>query len=68
MLDINLAGGRSFQVADALRARAIPFAFSTGYAGGGDLPEHFHDVPIISKPLDPAHLVATLARLAMPDA
>ena len=68
VLDINLAGGRSFQVADALRARAIPFAFSTGYAGGGDLPEHFHDVPIISKPLDPAHLVATLARLAMPDA
>ncbi len=67
VLDINLAGDRSFQVADALKARAIPFAFSTGYAGGGDLPAHFHDVPIIVKPLDPAHLVATLAGLALPD-
>jgi hypothetical protein len=31
VLDVNLSGQKSFPIADALVARSVPFAFSTGY-------------------------------------
>ena len=31
ILDVNLAGERSFGIADALRMRKLPFVFATGY-------------------------------------
>ena len=31
VVDVNLAGEPSFPVADALRARGVPFLFTTGY-------------------------------------
>ncbi|WP_261404766.1 response regulator [Chenggangzhangella methanolivorans] len=44
LLDVNLGGEQSFEVADALAARNIPFVFVTGYGGGRarPLPERPH--------------------------
>ena len=46
ILDINLAGERSNEIAERLRARGIPFAFASGY---GVAPEGYA-VPMIEKP------------------
>ena len=35
VLDVNLGEGRSYPVADILRARGIPFLFATGYSVAG---------------------------------
>lgn len=49
LLDVNVAGREVFPVAEALRARGVPFVFSTGYGEGG-LPEHWRGNPTIQKP------------------
>lgn len=49
VLDVNLAGTRSFPVADILRQRDIPFAFATGYGAEG-LSADYRDVPRLEKP------------------
>lgn len=49
LLDVNVAGREVFPVADALRARGVPFVFSTGYGEAG-LPEHWRGNPTIQKP------------------
>lgn len=35
ILDVNLNDGRSYEVAEVLKDRQIPFLFATGYAEGG---------------------------------
>ena len=49
LLDVNVAGREVFPIADALRARGVPFVFSTGYGEAG-LPEHWRGHPTIQKP------------------
>jgi CheY-like chemotaxis protein len=49
LLDVNVAGREVFPVAEALRARGVPFVFSTGYGEAG-LPEHWRGHPTIQKP------------------
>jgi CheY-like chemotaxis protein len=49
ILDVNLAGERSFAIADALRMRKLPFVFATGY-GIASIPQPQRDVPILQKP------------------
>ena len=49
ILDINLAGERSFPVAHLLRERGLPFLFSTGYGAQG-LEDPFRDVFTLKKP------------------
>ena len=49
LLDVNVAGQQIFPVADALKARGVPFVFSTGYGEAG-LPEHWRGHPTIQKP------------------
>lgn len=49
VLDVNVNGKDTYGVADALRARAIPFVFATGY-GTKELAERFRDTPITQKP------------------
>lgn len=49
LLDLNLAGARSYPVADALEARKIRYAFATGYGAGGIASEYAH-VPTLTKP------------------
>lgn len=50
VLDINLAGEKVFPVCDALRARGIPFVFTTAYETSS-LPRDYADYPVISKPI-----------------
>ena len=49
LLDVNVAGRQVFPVAEALRARGVPFVFSTGYGEGG-LPDEWRGNPTIQKP------------------
>jgi DNA-binding response OmpR family regulator len=49
LLDVNLRGATAFGVADILQARAIPFAFVTGYDCAA-LPDRFAQVPALQKP------------------
>lgn len=61
LLDINLNGRQSFPVADAIRARGLPFLFATGY-GSRILEAAWRDVPILQKPFSLDELRAALAK------
>jgi light-regulated signal transduction histidine kinase (bacteriophytochrome) len=50
LLDINLDGEMSWEVATALRERGIPFAFSTGYGAAVRLPDGLADAVVLKKP------------------
>ena len=50
LLDVNLDGEMSWEVADALKGRSIPFAFSTGYDQSNMLPERFAGTDVMAKP------------------
>ncbi|HET6655391.1 MAG TPA: response regulator [Gammaproteobacteria bacterium] len=59
LLDLNLAGERSYPVADTLKGRDIPFAFMTGYHVD-DLRPEWRDRPILQKPFLMAELVRVI--------
>lgn len=40
LLDVNLGGRPIFPVADALRARGVPYAFASGYGEAGISEDH----------------------------
>jgi CheY-like chemotaxis protein len=61
LLDVNLGGETVFPVAEALRARGIPFVFATGYGDGHD--PRFGDAPNLGKPIVPARLEQVLKQL-----
>jgi DNA-binding response OmpR family regulator len=50
LLDVNLRGEPAFPVAEALRARRIPFVFMTGYSESA-IPDSYRDVPLLEKPV-----------------
>jgi DNA-binding NarL/FixJ family response regulator len=61
ILDINLAGERSTPIAEALRARGVPFAFASGYGGA---PEGFAGkVLLIEKPYGERDVEQALRKL-----
>jgi DNA-binding response OmpR family regulator len=60
ILDVNVAGRMSFPVAEALRARGIPFIFATGY-GASALPEEFRDQVILHKPFRMSDIMRELS-------
>jgi CheY-like chemotaxis protein len=60
ILDINVAGTRSFPVADILRQRGIPFAFASGYGDEG-LVDGYRKVPALQKPYARKDLERTIA-------
>lgn len=49
LLDVNLNGERSTDLARMMREAGRPFIFTTGYGADGVEPE-FADVPVLSKP------------------
>lgn len=49
LLDVNVAGKQVFPIAEALKARGVPFVFSTGYGEGG-LPDEWRGQPTLQKP------------------
>ena len=62
MLDINLQDDEVFPVADALVARGVPFAFTTGYEVR-IVPERYRHAAVLHKPYDPPGILkALLAR------
>lgn len=61
ILDINLGGEMAYPVADALRARGIPFVFATGYDAEA-IPETYAGVPRIEKPVLLREITAALAK------
>lgn len=63
LLDVNLDGEMSFEVADRLIARGIPLVFATGYEGAGMLPERLKSVPVVNKPFAIVELEALLKGL-----
>lgn len=62
VLDVNLRGDLVFPVADALRARGVPFAFATGY-DRWTLPDRFTDALRVEKPLQARTIADMLAPL-----
>ena len=62
VLDVNLNGDPVFPVANALRARGIPFVFATGYEGAA-LPEAYRDIPVWQKPFEPEDLAKALPQI-----
>ena len=59
VLDVNLRGDMVYPIADALRARGVPFAFATGYDQWA-LPERFSDAPRVEKPFKGYKVAAVL--------
>ena len=58
LLDVNLGGETVFAVAEALAARAVPFAFTTGYGEGHD--PRFASAVMLGKPINQDRLIAAL--------
>jgi CheY-like chemotaxis protein len=63
LLDCNIGKDHSWPVADALAARGIPFAFSSG-KGVQDIVERFADRPVFAKPVDDERLKRFLRQFA----
>lgn len=63
LLDVNLAGEMSWDVARKLNNSGIPFAFSTGYDGDSALPDDLKKSPVISKPFTLADVETKLRQL-----
>jgi CheY-like chemotaxis protein len=61
VLDVNLAGERSFPIAQVLAARGIPFLFLTGYDSATVFPDEFQHAPRLSKPVDGRALTEAVA-------
>lgn len=60
LLDAHLAGEPVGRIADALKARGIPFAFVSGY-GREQLPLAHRAVPLVKKPFTGKDLLAAVA-------
>jgi len=63
LLDVNLGGRPIFPVADALKARGVPFAFASGYGEAG-LSEGHKGATVLQKPFREADLRKVLEGLA----
>jgi PAS domain S-box-containing protein len=63
ILDINLAGHMTFNVADVLMARGLPFAFCSGYAASSDIPDRFAHIAVLRKPISEEMLVDAVGQL-----
>lgn len=63
ILDVNLGRERSTPVAEALRARGVPFALASGYDGTQLAEEVLRRAPHLGKPLERRLLMNVLAGL-----
>src|SRR5690349_11747425 len=67
ILDINIEGEASYEIAEELQRQRTPFLFTTGYHEG-EVDQRF-SCPVIAKPFDPSYLQGVVAGqlgLAMP--
>ena len=63
LLDIRLEDDEVWPVARLLATRGIPFVFSTGHFDRASLPREWSDRPILTKPVKPQKIIATLTDL-----
>jgi CheY-like chemotaxis protein len=61
VLDVNMSGRGSGDVADEIAARGIPFLFATGYGRTG-LPERWASAIVLQKPYTEAELAEAMER------
>ena len=66
LLDVNLNGNESYAVADALAARGIPFAFTTGYSADG-MNKGYGETLVLRKPYQADALLEIFERLLAAD-
>lgn len=52
VLDMNLRGVVSFDIAKALMEAGTPFLFVTGYGSSLDVPTELKSIKILTKPVD----------------
>jgi CheY-like chemotaxis protein len=64
VLDISLRNEMIFPVADALRARGVPFVFTTGYSQK-IIPDRYKDVVRYEKPFDVAEIARVVAQISV---
>jgi DNA-binding NtrC family response regulator len=64
VLDVNIRGERSYDLADSLIERSVPFVFATGY-GDAEHPEALRAIPTLTKPYSVEDLRAALAATAV---
>lgn len=50
VLDLSLSDGNSIEFAKTIKARGIPFVFTSGYAKPDEVATEFPDVPYLEKP------------------
>lgn len=62
ILDLNLAGHDSYDIAAALEDRGIPFLFSTGYAALA-VEERYRSRPFLQKPFRQEELQKALSKM-----
>lgn len=60
LLDVNLGGHTSVEIAERLGDRRVPFCFVSGNLS--NLPARFRTTPHIAKPFHPAQIRAMLSR------
>jgi DNA-binding response OmpR family regulator len=60
LVDVNLDGEMSWAVAEALRARGVPFVLSTGYEIGALLPDSLKGSRFIRKPYNVVELESSI--------
>jgi len=63
LLDVNLDGTMSWEVAVVLRQRGIPVVFGTGYSVSAILPENLAGIPVIGKPYQLSELQQVIQRV-----
>ena len=61
LLDVNVAGRHVFPIAEVLKARGVPFVFSTGYGEGG-LPDEWRGHATVQKPFTEAAIRQALMK------
>ncbi len=62
ILDVNLDGQSSYEIAVALDERGVPFLFSTGYGAHG-VAERFRGRPVLQKPFRQEELEKVLGAM-----
>ncbi len=63
ILDVNVAGERSFPLAELLLEQGVPVVFTTGYDDAG-LEERWRVLPVLRKPFSDDDLKRTVLRVA----
>lgn len=63
VLDMNLRGVVSFDIADRLIEKKIPFVFVTGYGSKIDVPPHLSQIAILTKPVDDTTISGAIENL-----